>query len=50
MSPLLGCGFLGARQFGKSSADARKWVERSDEANAELVNVTRHAADVVIQL
>lgn len=35
-------------QFGKSSADARAWVDRSDEANAELVESTRDAADLVV--
>ena len=37
-------------QFGKSPADARAWVERSDEANAALVAGTREAADVVVRL
>ena len=37
-------------QFGKSPADARAWVERSDEANAALVGATRGAADVVVRL
>ena len=37
-------------QFGKSRADARAWVERSDEANAALVCGTRDAADVVVRL
>jgi pantothenate kinase len=35
-------------QFGKSAAAARAWVDRSDEANAELVESTRDAADVVV--
>jgi pantothenate kinase len=34
--------------FGKSAAAARAWVVRSDEANAELVEATRDAADVVV--
>ncbi len=33
-------------QYGKSPADARTWVERSDEANAEVVAATREAADL----
>lgn len=37
-------------QFGKSPAEARAWVERSDEANAALVRGTRDAADVVVHL
>ncbi|MFC7360941.1 nucleoside/nucleotide kinase family protein [Nocardioides astragali] len=37
-------------QFGKSPADARAWVERSDEANAAVVGGTRDAADVVVRL
>jgi pantothenate kinase len=37
-------------QFGKSPAAARAWVERSDEANAALVDGTRDAADVVVRL
>ncbi len=35
-------------EFGKPPAEARAWVERSDEANAELVNATRERADVVV--
>lgn len=37
-------------QFGKSPADARAWVARSDEANAAVVGGTRDAADVVVRL
>jgi pantothenate kinase len=36
--------------FGKSPADARAWVTAVDEANAALVEATRSAADVVVQL
>ena len=34
--------------FGKTPSEARAWVERSDEANAQLVAATRDAADVVV--
>ncbi len=37
-------------QFGKSAAEARAWVDRSDEANAELVVRTRDTADVVVRI
>ena len=37
-------------RFGKSAAEARAWVERSDEANAAVVGGTRDAADVVVRL
>ncbi|WP_242497320.1 nucleoside/nucleotide kinase family protein [Nocardioides oleivorans] len=37
-------------QFGKSPAEAREWVLRSDEANARLVAATRDAADLVVDL
>lgn len=37
-------------RFGKSPAAARAWVDRSDEANAELVAATRTAADVVVEI
>lgn len=37
-------------QFGKAPAEARAWVERSDEANAALVCGTRDRADVVVRL
>ncbi len=33
-------------EFGKSPEDAREWVERSDEANARLVAITRDSADL----
>jgi pantothenate kinase len=36
-------------EFGKSPADARAWVERSDEANAALVGATRETADLVVR-
>ncbi|WP_433874739.1 nucleoside/nucleotide kinase family protein [Sinomonas atrocyanea] len=35
-------------QFGKTPENAREWVLRSDEANARLVEATRHRADVVV--
>ncbi len=37
-------------QFGKLPAEARAWVQRSDESNAALVSGTRDAADVVVHL
>ena len=37
-------------EFGKSPAEAREWVMRSDEANAALVAATRNRADVVVRL
>ena len=37
-------------EFGKSPADARAWVERSDEANARLVASTRGVPDVVVRI
>lgn len=36
------------RSFGLGDAAARDWVERSDEANARLVEASRHRADVVL--
>lgn len=33
-------------QHGRSPAQARRWVERSDEANARLVAATAHRADL----
>lgn len=33
---------------GRTPADARAWVERSDEVNARLVAATRHRADAVL--
>ncbi|CAM05249.1 phosphoribulokinase/uridine kinase family protein [Saccharopolyspora erythraea NRRL 2338] len=35
-------------RYGKSPAQAREWVHRSDERNAELVSPTRVRADVVV--
>lgn len=35
-------------QFGKTPEHAREWVLRSDEANARLVEATRHRADLVV--
>ncbi|HSS68000.1 MAG TPA: nucleoside/nucleotide kinase family protein [Nocardioidaceae bacterium] len=37
-------------QFGKPPADARRWVLRSDEANAALVADSRHGADLVVEM
>jgi pantothenate kinase len=36
--------------FGRSAAAAKEWVERSDEANARLIDATRDRADYVIDL
>lgn len=33
---------------GRSDAEARAWVERSDEPNARLVEACRHRADVLV--
>ena len=35
-------------QFGKTADAAREWVDRSDEANARLVEASRDAADLVV--
>lgn len=35
-------------EFGKSVADATAWVDRSDEANAQIVKGTRPAADQIV--
>jgi pantothenate kinase len=37
-------------QFGKSPTEARAWVERSDDPNADLVIAGRTAADLVVRL
>ncbi|MEU1217911.1 nucleoside/nucleotide kinase family protein [Streptomyces microflavus] len=37
-------------RYGKPPAYARAWVERSDEANARLVERVRNLADVVVRL
>ncbi|MFD8619530.1 nucleoside/nucleotide kinase family protein [Streptomyces sp. NPDC059513] len=37
-------------RYGKPPAYARAWVERSDEANARLVESGRERADVVVRL
>jgi pantothenate kinase len=37
-------------RFGKSPAEAREWVLRSDEANARLVSSTREAADLMVDV
>lgn len=34
--------------FGKSPTEARGWVLRSDESNADLVRTTRALADVIV--
>lgn len=34
--------------YGKGYADAREWVMRSDQRNAEIVAATRHRADLVV--
>jgi len=36
--------------FGKTPEAAREWVDRSDEANAALVQAVRSAADYVVEL
>jgi pantothenate kinase len=36
--------------FGKSRAEARAWVLRSDERNAELVASTAHSADLIVEM
>lgn len=35
-------------KFGKSPAEAREWVLRSDEANARIVEATKGRADLVV--
>jgi len=35
-------------RFGKTPEEAKRWVRRSDERNAALVNPTRARADIVI--
>ena len=35
-------------QFGKSPADARAWVESTDEPNARLIESTRPHADLIV--
>ena len=37
-------------RFGKSPAEAREWVLRSDEANARLIEAHRDRADLVVTL
>jgi pantothenate kinase len=37
-------------EFGKTPAEARDWVMRSDQANAALVVPTRERADLVVRL
>ena len=37
-------------RFGKSPAEARAWVDRVDQRNAELVAATRDRADLVVRL
>ncbi|WP_278236411.1 nucleoside/nucleotide kinase family protein [Isoptericola sp. AK164] len=36
------------RAFGKSPADASRWARGSDQVNAELIESTRDAADLVV--
>ncbi|MFT4436799.1 nucleoside/nucleotide kinase family protein [Caballeronia sp. 15715] len=36
-------------QFGRDEDAAREWVQRSDEVNAALINMTRGQADMVFQ-
>ncbi|HET6919873.1 MAG TPA: nucleoside/nucleotide kinase family protein [Jiangellaceae bacterium] len=35
-------------RFGRSREQAREWVLRSDQSNAELVATTRHRADLIV--
>jgi pantothenate kinase len=37
-------------EFGKTPEEARAWVMRSDQANAEVVTATRGRADLVVRL
>jgi pantothenate kinase len=37
-------------RFGKSPRDAQAWMERTDQSNAELVAVSMHRADLIIDL
>ena len=37
-------------EFGKTPDEARAWVMRSDQANAEIVAATRGRADLVVRL
>ncbi len=36
-------------EFGKSPDEAHEWVHRSDEANARLIEGTRHRADLIVR-
>lgn len=36
--------------FGKSPAEAQRWAQGSDQANAELVAASAHTADAVLRL
>ena len=36
--------------FGKSPAEARRWVERVDQPNAVLVEVAEHRADLILDV
>ena len=36
-------------EFGKSPDEAHEWVHRSDEANARLIEETRHRADLIVR-
>lgn len=35
-------------QFGKTPEQARRWVDRLDEANARIVSATAHTADLLV--
>ncbi len=37
------------RAFGKSPDEARRWANGSDQVNAELIEATRDAADLVVE-
>lgn len=37
-------------RFGKTPDEAQRWVQRSDERNAELVAATEPAADLLVEL
>jgi pantothenate kinase len=38
------------RAYGKSAAEAERWVRESDERNAQLIETTRSQADVIVDL
>jgi pantothenate kinase len=37
-------------EFGKTPQGAHEWVQRSDAANARLIEASRHRADVIVRL